>query len=336
MDLNFSLNFKAADPVERNQLEQDMIYDLMVVGGGPAGLNAALYGKRKGLNVALITKSLGGQVKDTSSVENYLGTISASGEDLVIDFVKHLKELEVPILEGQMVVGYESVSDFHRLTLEYGAIYQSKTVLLALGSSPRKLGVIGEKELLGKGVAYCAICDGPLYKDKVVVIVGGGNSAVEAVLDLAKIASKVKLVHRSQLRADQILINELNKNENIEVYLETVVEAIQGENKVGHVLVSRKQESVNSVSEDGAVEQLTIAADGVFIEIGYEPNLGIFKEFISLNLKGEILIDSHNQTNVRGIFAAGDVTDLPYKQIVIAAAEGAKAALSINEYINKN
>lgn len=322
MDFSLSMNLKSRKEAHSKGLQPEALYDLLIIGGGPAGLNAAIYAKRKGLKVGLIAKSLGGQVKDTSSVENYLGTESLSGEALVENFVKHLKSLEIPILEGQMVVNYEHEqgegSPTHLLTLEYGEVYRSKTLLLAMGSSPRKLGVLGEKEYFGKGVAYCAICDGPLYKGKDVIVAGGGNSAVEAALDLSKIASKVKLIHRSQLRADQVLIDELEHKENIDVLLETKIEEILGQDKVAGVK-----------TQAGEI----IKADGVFVEIGYVPNLGVFKNVLTLNSKGEIEIDQQNQTKVSGVFAAGDVTNVPYKQIVIAAAEGAKAALSINEYL---
>lgn len=320
MDFNFSLNLKTASSVNTPALETEKLYDLIVIGGGPAGLNAALYAKRKGLTVGVIAKTLGGQVKDTSSVENYLGTESLSGEALVENFTEHLKKLAVPILEGQMVVGYErpAESGIHRLTLEYGEVYQSKTVLLAMGSTPRKLGVTGEREYAGKGVAYCAICDGPLFKGKDVIVAGGGNAAVEAALDLSKIASKVILVHRSQLRADQILIDEMTHKDNIEVHLEMKIDSILGTDRVTGIKTTEEQ---------------ILKVEGVFIEIGYVPNLGVFKNEVVLNEKGEIDIDLKNQTSLEGVFAAGDVTNVPYKQIVIAAAEGAKAALSINEYL---
>ncbi len=321
MDLNFSFNFKEAVQTAKPIIDSNAIYDLIIIGGGPAGLNAALYAKRKGLKTAVITKHLGGQVKDTSVVENYLGTESESGEVLVEKFISHLNTLEVPILEGQMVVAYEKVSGVHRLTVEFGEVFQARTILLATGSTPRRLGIPGEKDFAGKGVAYCAICDGPLFTGKSVIVAGGGNSAVEAALDLSKIASEVKLVHRSQLRADQILIEELMKKENVSLYLETPIKTVLGDEKVTGIQTA-----------EGSI----LSADGLFIEIGYVPNLGIFKDVVALSAKGEVLIDGHNQTNVPGIFAAGDVTDTPYKQIVIAAAEGAKAALAVNEYLQQN
>lgn len=321
MDLNFSFNFKETNQAAKVVLEPSTLYDLIVIGGGPAGLNAALYAKRKGLKIAVIAKHLGGQVKDTSVVENYLGTESESGEALVGKFVSHLNRLAVPILEGQMVIAYEREQGVHRLTLEYGEVFQARTILLATGSTPRRLGVPGEEELTGKGVAYCAICDGPLFANKSVTVAGGGNSAVEAALDLSKIASEVKLVHRSQLRADQILVDELLKQKNVSVYLETPIEAILGDEKVTGVQLS-----------NGSV----LETDGLFIEIGYLPNLGVFRDRVALNSKGEVLIDAHHQTSAPAVFAAGDVTDTPYKQIVIAAAEGAKAALAVNEYLQQN
>lgn len=320
MDFSFSINLSNHKNHPSKGLDSELLYDVLIIGGGPSGLNAAIYAKRKGLSVGLIAKTLGGQVKETSSVENYLGTESLSGEALVENFVNHLKTLEVPLLDGQMVVDYnrDAETGTHQLTLEYGEIFKSKTVLLAMGSTPRRLGVPGEKELLGKGVAYCAICDGPLYKGKQVIVAGGGNAAVEAALDLSKIASKVSLVHRSQLRADQVLIDELKSKENIEVYLETQIESVIG------------TETATGVR---TIDGNHILGEGIFIEVGYVPNLGLFKSLVHQNEKGEVQIDNHNQTSLEGVFAAGDVTDVLYKQIIVAAAEGAKAALSINEYL---
>lgn len=322
MDFSFSMNLKSTTEVQTMGLEPDILYDLLIIGGGPAGLNAAIYAKRKGLKVGLIAKSLGGQVKDTSSVENYLGMESLTGEALVENFTNHLKRLEVPILEGQMVVNYEQEegTNLHLVTLEYGEIYRSRTILLAMGSTSRKLGVSGEREFFGKGVAYCAICDGPLYKGKSVVVAGGGNAAVEAALDLSKVTNQVTLVHRSQLRADQVLIDELLTKDNIKVYLETRIESILGTDRVTGIRTSEGEE---------------LQADGVFVEVGYVPNLGVFKDKVQQNDKGEIQVDHSNQTSLQGVFAAGDVTDVIYKQIIIAAAEGAKAALSINDYLRR-
>jgi alkyl hydroperoxide reductase subunit F len=196
--------------------------------------------------------------------------------------------------------------------------YQSKTVLVTTGSKSRQLGIPGENDFYSKGVSYCAICDGPLYQDKVVTVVGGGNSAVEAAIDLSKIAKHVHLVHRSTLRADQILVDKLEKIDKVDIHLGTQVETIKGTSLV---------EGIDLIGQT----QGYLPTDGVLIEIGYVPNSQFLE--VDKNNRGEILVDSHHQTSVQGIFAAGDVTTERYKQIIIAASEGAKAALSINEYL---
>lgn len=302
------------------------MYDILVIGGGPAGLNAALYAKRKGANVAIIAKEIGGQVKDTSAVENYLGYSSISGEGLVKVFVDHVKALDVPIFDFSTVESIRVFEDslVKEVILTDGTVHKAKSLILATGSKPRKLGVPGEKEFFGKGVAYCAICDGPFFTDLDVIVAGGGNSAIEAAIDLSKIASKVTVVHRSQLRADKILIDQVEKLDNIEIHLETQIQEVVGEKLMKGVKVLDKSTGEVSI----------ISGNGLFVEIGYLPNTEAFKGVIELNDRGEIIVDKYGQTNIKGIFAAGDSTDTPYKQIIISAADGAKCALSANEYIN--
>lgn len=325
MSFAFQIDLKKGT-VSKNtyQLNPDTLYDLLVIGGGPAGLNAALYAKRKGLEVGILTKKKGGLLLDTSVVDNYLGIKEISGESIAEEFLHHVEALEVPIKEDSEVVGYTSDGNYHFLTLYTGEIYKARTILIATGSNPRHLGVPGEDTYASKGVSYCAICDAPLFKNKDVIIAGGGNSAVEAALDLAKVASSVTLVHRSQFRADAILTKKLQENAKIKVHLETQIEKVFGENVMKGIRVLHKKTG----------ERESIYADGLFIEIGHVPNTGIFGGLVALNDRGEILVDDKNSTSLSGVFAAGDVTTVPYKQIVIAASDGAKAALSINEYLN--
>ena len=306
-------------------LDLSKTYDLLIVGSGPAGLNAALYAKRKGLEVGIIGKKSGGQVLDTTSVENYLGFEFKTGEDLVKEFTSHVSSLEVPVLKDVEVSSIVKSEELFEIKLTHGEFAKARAVIIATGSKPRRLGVKGEDEYLGKGVAYCAICDGPLFEGLDVVVAGGGNSAVEAAIDLAKIAAKVTLVHRSQLRADQIVIDKLRSYENVDIRLETEILEVKGAALMSGVLTKDKATG----------EETFIDANGLFVEIGYLPNSTFVKGLLELNPRDEIKINTLNETSVPGIFAAGDVTDIPYKQVVISAAEGAKAALTANDYINR-
>jgi alkyl hydroperoxide reductase subunit F len=310
----FTLNLET-----KNSLNAEKLYDLLIVGSGPAGLSAAIYAARKGMSVGVIGEKHGGQVMDTASVENFIGFDFITGHGLAEQFEKHVKTLPVDL--GNALVKEIVKEDTFHLKADNYQTYQSKTVLIVTGSKPRKLGIDGEDTFYGKGVSYCAICDGPLYADKTVTIIGGGNAAVEAAIDLSKIASKVHLVHRSKFRADQILLDKLKQLQNVKVHLGTQVQKILGDELVQSIEVTG--------DKTGRIE-----TDGVLIEIGYLPN----SDFIDVEktASGEIVIDKEHQTSIEGIFAAGDVTTEKYKQIIVAASEGAKAALSINEYFNNN
>jgi alkyl hydroperoxide reductase subunit F len=325
MSFSFQVDLKKGTGIkDKNKLDMDKTYDLLVIGAGPAGLNAALYAKRKGLEVGIITKRKGGLLLDTSVVDNYLGIREISGESMADEFLHHVETLEVPIKDDEEVIKYGKDGETHLLTLYSGEIYRAKTILVATGSNPRHLDVKGEDTYAGKGVAYCAICDAPLFKGKDVIIAGGGNSAVEAAIDVAKVAPSVTLVHRSQLRADAILVDKLYNNPKITVHLETQILEIFGEETMKGIRVLDKKLN----------KEYEILSDGLFIEIGHVPNLGPFKDILEVNSFNEILVDVKNHTNIDGVFAAGDVTTVPYKQIVIAASDGAKAALAISEYLN--
>jgi alkyl hydroperoxide reductase subunit F len=308
----FNLNI---DTPEKS-LEAEKIYDLLVVGAGPAGLSAALYAARKGLTVGIIGEKVGGQVQDTSSVENYMGFEYITGQGLSKAFEDHITSLAIDLEKDIKIKAIDKEDNFLLRANNYQT-YQAKTVLLATGSKSKKLGVEGEEAFYGKGVTYCAICDGPLFKDKTVTVIGGGNSAVEAAIDLSKIASQVHLVHRSDFRADKVLVDRLSTLDNVQIHLGQQVTAIKGDKQVEWVELSTNEK---------------LKTQGVLIEIGYVPNSHFAQ--VEKNLRGEIIIDHKHQTSQAGIFAAGDVTTERYKQIIVAASEGAKAALAINDYLN--
>lgn len=319
MSFNFNINSSQKPKIDTNQ-----IFDFVSIGGGPASYNASLYAKRKGLNTLIIAKKPGGQLLNTSSVDNYLGFKELSGESLYEEFHNHLKTLEVLEVNDQLVHKIEKINNLFLLTLDDYRVIQSKTLLIATGSNPRKLGIKGEQEFSNAGVAYCAICDAPLFKAKDVIIAGGGNSAIEAAIDVAKLARNVTLVHRSQLRADQILIDKMNSQSNIKVYLESQILEIVGDTKMRSIRVLDKQNN----------SEFRLEADGIFIEIGNIPNSNLVSDLVKLNDKQEIIVNNKQETSLEGCYSAGDVTDTLYKQIIIATADGAKAALTANEYIN--
>lgn len=317
MSLSFSM------PQAKQHFENH--YDVVIVGAGPAGLTAAIYAKRKGLSTLVVGEKIGGQIKDTTTVENYTGFEVITGEGLAHEFQKHVESLNVPIMEYVRVERLEDLGPVKKLHLDDGKVVEAKAVILATGSKSKKLEVPGEDAYYGRGVTYCAICDGPLFQDRRVIVAGGGNSAIEAAVDLAKIAEHVTVVHRSQLRADQIVIDQLKKFENVTVLLETQILEIQGERMVKGVKALDKKSG----------QEVFVEGNGVFIEIGYTPNSEWLQGVVALNARGEVEVNTHGETNVPGIYAAGDLTQVPYKQVVVAVGEGAKAALSANDYINR-
>lgn len=319
------MEFNLSKPTETRKVElsPDKQYDTLIIGTGPAGLNAALYLRRKGLEVGMIGRQAGGQVADTSTVENYLGINNITGQELVEQFERHVEELGVPMLRYYGVTAVNPNEDgTYSLEAEDGNVYRANTLILATGASKRKLGVPGEKEFYGRGVTYCAICDGPLYRGKKVLVAGGGNSAVEAAIDLSKTSSEVVIVHRSKFRADQILLDQLKKIPNIKIHLETQIQSINGDMGVDSVTALDK--NTQKVME--------IPVEGIFVEIGNIPNTDQFRGLVELTPGGEIIVDEHGATNAPGIYAAGDVTTVRYKQIIIAAAQGASAALALNDW----
>ncbi len=317
------MSFNFAFKTETKSVDTSITYDFVTIGGGPASFNAALYAKRKGLKTLMIAKKIGGNLLDTDQVENYLGFKMISGEGLTESFENHLKSLDVEYISDTLVKSLSKANNLFQIELETGEILNSKTVMVATGSQARHLGVKGEETFKNTGVAYCAICDAPLYKDKIVVIAGGGNSAVEAAIDVAKYAKKVIVVHRSEFRADAILMERMEAIEGIEIYKQTQILELVGNQRLEAIKVIDKVTS----------EERLIKTEGIFIEIGHVPNSNLVKDLVELNSQNEIVVDQKQQTNIEGLFAAGDVTNTPYKQIILAAADGAKAALAASEYV---
>jgi len=319
-------NFSVEKQTESSEFDQVTLWDLLIIGGGPAGLNAALYAKRKGLKVGVIADEIGGQLHNTTTVDNYLGFKMIQGEELSNTFLEHVQALEVPILKSVRVLEVIHLNPDYQLKISSGKMVTSKTVLLATGGAPRKLNIPGEDTYANKGVTYCATCDAPFFKDKHVIVAGGGNSAVEGVLDLLAWAKKITIAHRSQFRADQILLNQIKELDQLDINLETqILSIIGGEEMTGIQVLDKKTN-----------EKRIIQADGLLIEIGTEPNANLIKDLVKTNMRNEIIVDQNQMTSLPGLYAAGDVTEQPFKQIVISVAEGAKAALAVNQYLQQN
>lgn len=303
--------------------EEILLWDILIIGGGPAGLNAALYAQRKGYKVAIISREIGGQLHNTSTVDNYLGIPMTEGKQLSETFLKHLETLQVPLYLEVSVQSLKKLDQHFSVELDNGVTLTSKTVLLATGGQPRQLEIPGEIEFANKGVSYCTTCDAPFFKDKHVIVAGGGNSAAEAVIDLAVWAKKITVIHRSQWRADKIILEQMNKLKQVTVHLETQLLRAEGEQILKRVVVLDKKTNKQSIIE----------TDGLFIQIGLLANSKLVKDLVPLTPNGEVIVNQDFMSSVPGLFAAGDVTHHPYKQIVIAVGDGAKAALAIQQYL---
>lgn len=303
--------------------EEILLWDILIIGGGPAGLNAALYAQRKGYKVAIISREIGGQLHNTSTVDNYLGIPMTEGKHLSETFLKHLETLQVPLYLEVSVQSLKKLDQHFSVELDNGVTLTSKTVLLATGGQPRQLEIPGEIEFANKGVSYCTTCDAPFFKDKHVIVAGGGNSAAEAVIDLAVWAKKITVIHRSQWRADKIILEQMNKLKQVTVHLETQLLRAEGEQILKRVVVLDKKTNKQSIIE----------TDGLFIQIGLLANSKLVKDLVPLTPNGEVIVNQDFMSSVPGLFAAGDVTHHPYKQIVIAVGDGAKAALAIQQYL---
>lgn len=299
------------------------LYDVIIVGAGPAGLSAAIYTIRKLMKTLIISKDVGGQVTWTNDVDNYLGFSQVNAAELVAKFESHVKTFGVEKVIGKNVSAVDLAGRIKRVTLEDGKTYYGKTVVIATGGSHRPLKVPGEKELLAKGVSYCSTCDAPLFDDADVAVVGGGNSALEAVLDLVNIARRIYLISLTPLTGDSLYQEKVRHSDKVEILTECRPTRI-----LGDAMVQGIEYQSLMTGETHAVE-----VEGVFVEIGLLPNSSIFIDTLATNKKGEILVDKECRTGMAGVFACGDVTDVPYKQVVVAVGEGAKAALSAYEYL---
>lgn len=299
-------------------------YDVLILGGGPAAMTAAIYAARKMMNTALITENFGGQLDETSDIENYPGFQAITGHQLVEKFLDHVRHFAIPILEGETVAEVRKADDRFNILMGSGQTFAARTVILAIGKRSRRLNVPGEKELTGKGVSYCATCDAPLFKDRRVVIAGGGNSAMTAALDLLKVARKVTMVNfAGGWQADAILLQSVQRRGSVRMLDGHQVTRIEGAERVVAVHVKDRQSGREEI----------VPADGIFIQIGLLPNSEPVRGLARLNERNELVVDLHCRTDVEGLFGAGDVTTVPYKQVVISAGEGAKAALSAYDYL---
>jgi len=303
------------------------IYDVIVIGGGPGGLTAVVYLARKKLDTLLVSKDIGGQVILTSDIENYMGYQYITGQELIRKFQKQVSQFPIDISINEEVENLESKDKKISVLTKSGKNFTGKAVIIASGKRSRPLDVPGEKEFVGRGVSYCATCDAPLFAGKDVAVIGGGDSALEAIIDLAKVECNIYAIHRkSYWDAEPILIERVERLESVKRFFGYVIEEIKGDRSVS---------SVSIKSQDGKKrEELSVA--GVFIEIGLVPNSEFVKGIVALNDIGEILANCACETNAPGIFAAGDVTSVPEKQIVVAAGEGAKAALSAYRFLLKS
>lgn len=303
------------------------LQDVTVIGGGPAGVAAAIYSARKGLKVTMIADRIGGQVKDTMGIENLISVPKTTGPELTNALQSHMDDYDITLKSHLKVTKVEK-GDIKRIHLSSGEVIESKTLIVATGAKWRELGVPGEKENIGNGVAYCPHCDGPFFKGKDVAVVGGGNSGIEAALDLAGIVKSVTVFEfMPELKADSVLVKQAQARNNISIIKNVVTKQILADN--GKVVALEYQDRATE-------EVLHKELSGVFIQIGLVPNSSFLTDVVDLTKYGEVKIDERGRTSEPGIFACGDVTTVPYKQIVIAMGEGAKASLAAFDYLLMN
>jgi alkyl hydroperoxide reductase subunit F len=298
------------------------VYDVLIVGAGPAGLTAGVYCARKLLKTVLISENVGGQALESWTIENYMGYRVVTGDELMRKFEEQIRSQNVH-LELDRVVSITPSDDLFALNTFTGAVYRGKAVILAQGKRPRKLGVEGEERYLGKGLSVCSTCDGPLFRDKTVAVVGGGNSALQTSIEMSGIAKEVHLIVRSKVRADEVYLKLYETKKNIITHPDTVIANLHGEQILSGITIRNRLTG-------GETE---IQLDGVFTEIGWIPNTDFLEGIVALNDQKEIIIDINCHTDIPGIFAAGDVTNIKTKQIITASGEGAKAALEAHEYL---
>ena len=295
------------------------IFDLIIIGAGPAGITAAIYAARKRMNFLVLSKDIGGQAAWSGDIENYTGYQFISGPELALKFEEHMRKFAIKLKENEEVRQIGKEAQVITVKSDKGA-YKAKTAIIASGKKSRKLGVPGENEFKNKGLTYCVTCDGPLFSGKEVAVIGGGNSALDAAIQLGRIASRIYIINiAAALTGDKIMQEAIEKNKNITVLNNSRVLAVLGE------------KMVNAIDVSIGVKKERFSVEGVLVEAGLIPNSG-FAIGVDKNELGEIRVNCRNETNIPGVFAAGDVTDVPEKQIVIAAGEGSKAALGAFRY----
>lgn len=301
------------------------MYDLIIVGAGPAGMTAAVYAARKKINTLLLSKDVGGQMTWTLGIENYMGYQFIEGPELIEKFRDQVRQFPIEQRIGETVVSVSRAENGYEVTTDKRSNYLAKALIVASGKRPRELNVPGEQELKGRGVTYCATCDAPLFSGQRVAVVGGGNSALEAVIDTARIAEHIDLISSAPLTGDQLLVDKVHKVGNVSLFIGHEVLEIEGSGLVEAI----------RVRDIKSGEETRLEVEGVFIEIGLVPNSDFARGILDMNELKEIRISNCCETRHPGLFAAGDVTDVPEKQIVVAAGEGAKAALRAHSYLQR-
>ena len=297
-----------------------MMFDLIIIGAGPAGITASIYAARKKMNFLVITKDIGGQAAWSGDIENYTGYQFITGPELAGKFEEHMRKYGIELKENEEVLGLKRKENGFGVKTDKGA-YEAKTAVIASGKRSRELGVPGELEFKNRGLTYCATCDGPLFAGKDVAVIGGGNSALDAALQLIQIAKHIYLINiTSALTGDAVMREKVRESKKVTILNNTQVTAVLGDKMVSGIKIKRED------------KEETLSVEGVFVEIGLIPNSEFVKE-LEKNELGEIRVNCRSQTNIPGIFAAGDVTEVPEKQIIVAAGEGAKAALGAFRYL---
>jgi NADH-dependent peroxiredoxin subunit F len=299
------------------------MYDLIIVGGGPAGMTSAVYAARKKINTLMLAKDLGGQVVTTNGIENYMGYQYVEGLELMEKFEKQLQQFPIDRKIGVEVSAVSRLNGGFEVKTSDAETYQAKAVIIATGKLPRRLNVPGESQLIGRGVSYCSVCDGPLFAGEKVAVIGGGNSAAEAIEDMVKIADQVYSIMEATYTCDPVLSDKFITNPNLTIFREHKVTEIEGTDRVESLTV---QDMVH-----GDTKRLSVR--GIFIEVGLTPNSNLVKGMVGLNANLEIEVNCNCETDVPGLYAAGDVASTPEKQIIIAAGDGAKAALQAHRYL---